>query len=89
MGEHKLAAPPAALRHGQQDDQDNDHRGASPPDAQSVDLVQPPATKDIDEVGDQHDGPEHEDGLPGVGHEIIVPQGNGAKDKLGAAEVDA
>lgn len=88
VGEDELAAAPAAAGHGQQHDEDDDDRGAGPPDAQCVDLVEISAAEDVDEVCDQHDGPEHEDRLPRSGDKVLAPESDAAEDELCAAEVD-
>lgn len=81
-------ARPALRRHDQQGDHDDDDAGAGPVDANLVDEIEVARAKGVDEGAHEHDGPEAQDGLPGVCDKVLVEDGDGAEDELGAREVD-
>lgn len=87
VGKHKGAAS-AVVGHGQQSHEDDDDRGRGPIDTDLVDQVEVASRKDVDQHARQHDGPEHQHGLVGVGHETLVPESDGREDELTPAEVD-
>ena len=88
MPEH--ISPTAILvGHGEHRDENNQHARSRPVNAKLIDKVQIPTPEAIHQETDQHHGPEHQHSLPRGRHVVLVPERYGAKDELGATEVDA
>lgn len=77
-----------SVRHSQQRDHDDDHAAPRPVYTDLVDQVKVFGTKDIDTHANQHDGPEHQDGLVLVRHKVFFPERDGRQDQLPPREID-
>lgn len=88
MRKHKLGRA-LARRHDQDRDQDDEHGGAGPVDADLVDQIQIPRPKRVHARAHKHHSPEAEDSLPLVRDKVLIKNANRTQNKLRAAEVDA
>ena len=88
MTKNELSIPPI-FRHRQQRHQDNYHTSPRPKDTHFIDQVQPLGQEDINSRATEDNSPERQDGLPGIGDKVLIPERDGTEDQLAAGEGDA
>lgn len=76
------------IRSDKQGHNDDEDTGGGPEDADFINEVEIAGAERVDGGADQHDGPEAQHRLPLVGDKVVVKDGYGAEDELGAREVD-
>lgn len=87
MCKDKLSRPTLRSHHENGDNNDDD-TGTSPVNADLVDEIQITRAESIDESANKHDSPKTQDSLPSIRDKVLVEDGNSAKNKLRAREID-
>lgn len=73
MAKHELATS-VVVRHGQQDNHDDNDTGRSPVNTDFVEQIEIVGPEDVDRHAYEHDCPETEDCLPCIGGPAISPE---------------
>lgn len=87
MGKDKLGIA-SLIRHRQKRNENNHDTPSGPINAHLIDQIQPLGEEDIHQGTGPNHSPEHENGLPGIGDKVLIPEGNGAEDQLTPGEGD-
>lgn len=87
MRKHKLPTP-LIIPHTQQRNQNNHHTRPRPINTNLINQIQIPRPKHVNCHAHPHHRPKHQNRLPLIRHEVLVPKTDRAENQLPAREID-